>query len=104
MDQQVSIVQKNGERHDIHVNAAELAAFDKSSARSFIGEAFEAAGLETPNPVGKILLVDQILLLALERKASEWAQPDAAVRKFIAAVLVSLDRPTVTIDLGNYKL
>ncbi len=104
MDQQVSIVQKNGERHDIHVNAADLSAFDQSSARGYIAEAFEAAGLETPNPVGKILLVDQILLLALERKASDWALPDAEVRKFLAAVLVSLNRPSVTIDLGNYKL
>ena len=104
MDQQVSIVQKNGDRHDVHLNAADLAAFDQSAARSFIGEAFDAAGLETQNPIGKILLVDQILLLALDRKSSDWAQPDAAVRKFLAAVLVSLDRPTVTIDLGNYKL
>jgi hypothetical protein len=104
VDRQVSIVLRNGERHDIHVSAADLAAFDKSSAREFIGEAFDAAGLETPNPVGKILLVDQILMLARERKAADWVQAGASVRQFLAAVLQSLDRPTVTIDLGNYTL
>ena len=46
------------------VAAADAAEFDSSSARFFIGDAFAAAGLETPNPVGKILLIDQILMLA----------------------------------------
>jgi hypothetical protein len=104
VDQQVSIVLKSGERYDIHLAAAELAAFDKSSARAYIGEQFAAAGLETPNPMGKILLVDQILMLAQERKAADWVQPDPTLRKFLAAVSQSLARQAVTIDLGNYTL
>lgn len=104
MDHQVSIVLKSGERYDIHLTAAEAAEFDKSSGRSHIGELFAAAGLETPNPMGKILLIDQILLLAQEQKASAWAQPDAALKKFLAAAVQALGRPSVTIDLINYKL
>lgn len=104
VDQQVSVILKSGERYDFHVGADELAAFDKSSARAWIGEAFEAAGLETPNPVGKILLVDQILLLAAEQKEQAWTAPTADTRKFLAAVAVALGRPGVAIDLLNYKL
>ena len=104
MDQQVSIVTRNGERYDVHLTAAELSAFDASAARHYIGEAFNAAGLETPNPVGKILLIDQILLLALERKPAVWQQPDDDTRRFLAAVIQSLGRNSVTIDLQAYKV
>lgn len=104
MDQQVSVILKNGDRHDIHLGAAETAVFDASSARQWIGAAFGEAGLETPNPVGKILLVDQILLLALEQAPADWAAPTPALRKFLAAVVISLGRPSVTIDLLDYKL
>ncbi len=104
VDQQVSIVTRNGERYDVHLTAAELSAFDASAARHYIGEAFNAAGLETPNPVGKILLIDQILLLAQERKTATWQQPDADTRRFLAAVIQSLGRNSVTIDLQAYKV
>lgn len=104
MDYQVSVVLKSGSRHDIHLNAAETAEFDASTARHWIGDAFNEAGLETPNPVGKILLIDQILMLALEQKAAAWAAPTPALKKFLAAVVKSLGRPSVTIDLLDYKL
>lgn len=104
MDQQVSVILKSGERHNFHVTAAELAEFDRSSARFWIGDAFNEAGLETPNPVGKILLVDQILMYAAEQKADAWASPTPALRKFLAAVTVALGRSGIAIDLQNYKL
>ncbi len=104
MDQQVSVVLKSGDRYDIHLTAEELDQFSSSDARFYIGEAFGEAGLETPNPVGKILLLDQILLLAQEQKLDAWAKPTPELRKFAAAVAKSLGRPSVTIDLLNYKL
>lgn len=104
MSQQVSILLKNGVSHRIHLSAAELAEFDKSSGRDFIGELFEAAGVEPANPIGKILLVEQILLLAEEQKPAAWAEPDTKTRKFLAAVMQALGRPSVTIDLVQRKL
>ena len=65
---------------------------------------FEEAGLETPNPVGKILLVDQILMVAQEQKAAAWAAPDAKIKRFLAAATQAMGRGSLTIDLGNYKL
>jgi hypothetical protein len=104
VDQQVSIVLKSGDRYDIHLSAAELKEFDSSTGRFFVGEMFAAAGLETPNPVGKILLIDQILLLALEQKPEVWAQPDPALKRFLAAAVKALGRNAITIDLLNYKV
>ena len=104
MDQQVSIVLKSGDRYDIHLSATELKEFDSSSGRFFVGELFAESGLEMPNPVGKVLLIDQILLLAAEQKPAVWAQPDATVKRFLAATVQALGRNSVTIDLLNYKV
>ena len=104
MDYQVSVVLKNGSHHNFRVTAEEVAAFDGSSAREWIGDAFSAAELEAPNPAGKLLLIDQIMMLALEQKAADWAAPTEKLRKYLAAVVKALGRPTVSIDLASYKL
>jgi len=100
----VSVVLRDGGHHNFILREDEVDAFDASSAWQWIAQAFEEAGLEPPSPTGKILLKDQIMMLALEQKPADWATPTAALRKFLAAVVKSLGRPTVTIDLLNYKL
>ena len=104
MDHQVSVVLKNGERYDFPLGAEELAAVDPAGARHWIAEAFLAAGLESPNPMGKMLLVDQILLLALNFKPADYAPPTAEARRFLCAALQAMGRPSLTIDLAAYKL
>ena len=59
MDHQVSVVLKNGERYDFPLGAEDMASFDSASARHWIAESFQAAGLETPNPMGKLLIIDE---------------------------------------------
>ena len=71
MDHEVSVVLKSGDRFDFPLGADELAAFDPAGARHWIADAFLVAGLETPNPMGKMLLVDQILLLAANFKPAD---------------------------------
>jgi len=104
VDHEVSVVLKSGERFDFPLGADELAAFEPSAARHWIAEQFHQAGLETPNPVGKILLVDQILLLALNFKAADYHPVTPAVRRFLCAALKAMGRPSLTIDLAAYKL
>ena len=104
MDHQVSVVLKNGERYDFGLGAQELAAFDPAGARDWIHHAFLDAGLETPNPMGKLLLVDQILLLTANVKDSEFHPPSPELRRFLGAALIAMARPTLTIDLQAYKL
>lgn len=104
MEQQVSVVLKDGNRYGVQLSAAELGGFDPQSARHWIASACEQAGLEAPNPVGKVLLVDQILMLAAEQKAEAYAQPTPDLRRFLAAAYVAMGRPVLTIDLAAYKL
>ena len=104
MDHHVSVVLKNGERYDFPVGAEELAAIDPAGARHWIAEAFLAAGLESPNPMGKLLMVDQILLLALNFKPSDYAPLKPEARRFLCAALQATGRPNLTIDLAAYKL
>lgn len=104
MDHQVSVVLKSGERFDIPLAAADVAAFEPAAARHWIAEAFLKAGLETPNPMGKMLLVDQILLLALNFKPADYNPPTPEARRFLCAALQAMGRPSLTIDLAAYKL
>ena len=104
MDYQVSVVLKNGVHHNIRLSENETDVFDASSASDWIGDAFNEAGLETPNPAGKILLKDQIIMLAIEQKPAHWAEPTAELKKLLAAVGKALGRPSVSIDLVNYRL
>ena len=104
MDHQVSVVLKNGERYDFPLVAEDMAAFNSASGRHWIAEAFQAAGLETPNPMGKLLIVDQILLLTANVKDSEFHPPSPELRRFLGAALIAMARPTLTIDLQAYKL
>lgn len=104
MDHQVSVVLKNGVRYDFPLGADDLAAFDPAAARDWIHRAFLEAGLESPNPMGKLLLVDQILLLALNFKPAEYHPLTKRARRFLCAAVKAMGRPTLTIDMAAYKL
>ncbi len=104
MDHEVSVVLKSGERFNFPIGADEMAAFDARAARHWIGEEFAKAGLENPNPMGKMLLVDQILLLAGNFKAADFHPATPELRRFLGAALNAMGRPTLTIDLQAYKL
>ncbi|KAF0166392.1 MAG: hypothetical protein FD157_340 [Rhodocyclaceae bacterium] len=104
MDHQVSVVLKNGERYDFPLGADDLAAFEPAAARHWIAESFMKEGLETPNPMGKLLLVDQILMLALNFKPADYNPLTPEARRFLCAALQAMGRPSLTIDLAAYKL
>jgi len=50
------------------------------------------------------LLVDQILLLALNFKPADYNPATPDVRRFLCAALQAMGRPSLTIDLAAYKL
>ena len=104
MDHEVSVIVKNGERFNIPLGAEDMASIAAPEARHWISEEFAKAGLENPNPMGKMLLVDQILLLTANIKPADFHPPAPALRRFLAAALIAMGRPTLTIDLAAYKL
>jgi hypothetical protein len=104
VEHEVSVILKNGDRYNFPIGAEDLAAFNSGTARTWIAEAFLAAGLETPNPMGKLLLVDEILLLAQNFKQTDYDPLKPEVRQFMCAALRAMERPSLTIDLAAYKL
>ena len=104
MDHEVSVVLKNGERFNFPIAAGELAAIEPAAARHWIGEEFVKAGLENPNPMGKMLLVDQILLLTASFKVGDFHPATPELHRFMVNALKAMARPTLTIDLASYKL
>lgn len=104
MGYQANIVTRDGQVFGIHLEPALVERFDQASARAWIDQAFNDAGLVPPNPMGKVLLVDQILLLAQEQRDAVWAQPDAKTLEFLAATATALARTTVTIDIKECRL
>ena len=104
MDHEVSVVLKNGERYNFPIAAGELEAIEPRAARQWIGEQFAKAGLENPNPMGKMLLVDQILLLAANFKPADYHPATPEVHRFLCAALTAMGRPSLTIDLQSYRL
>lgn len=104
MDHRVSVVLKSGQSFQISVGEEELAAFDPAGARDWIIDKFLKAELETPNPTGKLLIVDAILLLAGNFKPSDYDPLSPEARHFLCAALAAMRRPTLTIDLQSYRL
>lgn len=104
MDHRVSIVLKNGQHHQFVISVEELAEFEPAGAREWIMDKFFKAELETPNPTGKLLIVDAILLLAENYKPSDYDPLSPEVRRFLVAALAAMRRPTLNIDLGAHTL
>jgi hypothetical protein len=104
VEHKVSVVLKNGDRYEFPMGVDDLALFDKASARHWITEAFCAAELESPNPMGKLLIIDEILLLADNFKAADYKPLSPAAHRFLCAALSAMGRPSLTIDLANYRL
>jgi hypothetical protein len=104
MDCHVTVILKDGESYDFHLTESELSMFSPESAQGWLAREFEAAGCEPTNPVGKVLLVDRILLLAGSRSKSEWEQRSQWVKQFVCAAARAIGRPALTIDTARYSL
>jgi hypothetical protein len=104
VEHKVSLILKNGDRFEFPMGADDLAVFDKTSARHWIAEAFYKAELESPNPMGKLLIIDEILLLAENFKPGDFKPLSPEAHRFLCAALSAMGRPSLTIDLANYRL
>lgn len=104
MERVVSIVQRNGDRQSIHLHESDFDGLEARAAREMIAELYNKAEIDTPTSLGKILLVDQILLLAQEQKAELWAAPTPQLRRYLAAALTALGRDSLTVNLRENSL
>lgn len=104
MHKAVSVVLRNGTICNIHLTAEDLEGLDPRSAMMLIGDLFEKADIEAPTRTGKILVVDQILMLAQEQSAESWSQPTPQLRRFLAAAVCALQRESLTLNLKDHKI
>ena len=93
-----------GQRHEFALGDADLLGCNRRIADEWLGREFEAAGCVPTNPVGKLILADKVMQLALGIPAATLAQPTPWLHDFLRAVACGLDRPMVVIDLVENKL
>lgn len=104
MHKVVSVVLRNGTNCNVNLKAEDLEGLDPRSAMMLIGDLFEKADIDPPTRTGKILTVDQILLLAQEQSPDSWSQPTPQLRRFLAAALCALQRESLTLNLKDHKI
>lgn len=104
MHKTVSVVLRDGTNCNINLTAEDLEGLDPRSAMTLIGDLFEKADIDSPTRTGKILVVDQILLLAQEQRADAWSQPTPELRRFLAAALCTMQRENLTLNLKDHKI
>jgi hypothetical protein len=100
----ITVVFADGERLEFEVADADIARFTHASAHDWLGREFEEAGCVPSNPVGKLLAADKIITLAKSRSQLTFENATPWVHEYLAATAAVLDRPMVTIDLGNHTL
>jgi hypothetical protein len=101
---QITIILYNGDERKFALTEADLADLDSGKAAEWLAEEFVSAGAVVPNRLGKILLVDKVIVLARSRAAAEFAEPTPWVKEFLRAVAVTIDRRSITIDLSKSSL
>lgn len=104
MHKPISVVLRNGTICNINLNADDLEGLDSRSAMMLIGDLFEKADIDPPTRTGKILVIDQILLLAQEQSADSWSNPTPQIRRFLAAALRALKRESLTLNLKDHTI
>lgn len=104
MNNVVSVVLRDGTVCNINLKPEDLKDLEPRSAMLLIGELFEKADIDPPTRTGKILIVDQILLLAEEQPADSWSQPTPQLRRFVAAALCAMQRDNLTLNLKDHKI
>ncbi|HCX33692.1 MAG TPA: hypothetical protein DHV08_09075 [Rhodocyclaceae bacterium] len=104
MDCHLKIIFPDGASSEFEITAADLAGLDKSAAREWLNNEFQAAGCVPTNPVGKILIADTVLMLAKAQSPKTFRTPSAWGMQFLRNVAVAFGAPVLTIDLANQTL
>lgn len=104
METTVKIIFDAEHQYEFKRNATQVADYPSPKARIWLEQEFAAAEYETPNPMGKSLLVDKILMLAEGEGQSAFATPDEWIDHFLLATASALERPTVVIDLPQRSI
>ncbi len=100
----LSIVFADGGQIDYELSDVDIGGMDARAAHDWLDREYEAAGCVPGNPVGKLLMADKIVGLAKSQSRRVFDPPNPWVKDFLRATAAALQRPLVTIDLGQHTL
>lgn len=90
--------------YQIHPPQDVILRMSGDAARNWLDEQFEALECEPANPVGKILLLDQLLDIARYGGEAHFRAADAWAHSYAAAALAVRRTPTVLVDIGAWSV
>ena len=73
----------------------------REAANRWLDEEWEALECEPTNPMGKVLVLDRILGIALYAGEKRFATPSEWTQRYADAVATVLARPAVRVDVAN---
>lgn len=91
-----------GREYEIMLHDGDMQDMDKEQARAWLFREFEELECSPSNPVGKILLLDMILNVAMHGGEERFEESGQWARNFAIAVAVALQRPVVRVDVANF--
>lgn len=99
-----SIVTVVFDQHREYELLAHADRFDREAAARWLDEQWQALECEPTHPMGKVLLLDKILGVALYAGEKHFAQADAWARDYADVVATLLALPAVRVDLAERKV
>lgn len=104
MSQQVLVSFGPAQEYEFVVHESDLEGMDKSAARAWFAQEFEALECTPSNPMGKVLVLDMILNVAKYGGEARFKQGGDWARQFAAATAAALGRPVMKVDVKAFAV
>ncbi|MFA7278522.1 MAG: hypothetical protein WC100_00330 [Sterolibacterium sp.] len=78
--------------------------FSQEAAHQWLDQEWESLGCEPTNPVGKVLRLDKVLLVAKEAGEKRFAENGDWAHRYVRAVVAALGRDTVHVNVAEHEV
>ena len=104
MPYHVTVAFLSGRECEIRLLESDLIGLTRDRARLWLDEEWNDLECEPTNPVGKILMLDQILGVARYGGEKRFAENGEWARQFARCAVLLLDRPAIRVDVAEMKV
>ncbi|HPF57951.1 MAG TPA: hypothetical protein P5149_04685 [Candidatus Competibacteraceae bacterium] len=99
----VIIVSFNPNReYEIMLHDDDMQGMNKDQARAWLAKEFEEMECVPSNPMGKILLLDMILNVAMHGGEERFEESGEWAKHYAIAIAAVLERPVIKVDVRNF--
>ena len=88
--------------YEILLHDSDLQNMDKDQARAWLAKEFDNLGCVPSNPMGKVLLLDMILNIAMDGGEERFIEAGEWAKQYAIAVATTLERPAIRVDVANF--